>query len=96
MDISVFPRWSPYRRHGLRGLSTVEERVDADADATPVIAGKPKPTSTSKLKTWETTVERIESWPEEARPLKKHTWLSYLYGLGDIVLVLLPLYFICK
>jgi hypothetical protein len=28
--------------------------------------------------------------------LKKHTWISYLYGIGDFILVLLPLFFICK
>jgi hypothetical protein len=70
----------------------VEERVGADADTTPVTAAK----SNTKSKTWETTVERVESWPEEARPLKKHTWLTFLYGLGDLLLVLLPAYFIRK
>jgi hypothetical protein len=98
MDFGSVSRWSPFRRHGLGGHTTVEERVDADgvADATPVTAAKSKAKSTSKSKTWETIVERVESWPEEARHLKKHTWLSYLYGLGDLILVLLPVYFIRK
>lgn len=53
------------------------------------------PTSkATKSTTWETTVERVPSWPEEARPLKKHTWITYMYGFGDIILVLLPLFFI--
>ena len=70
----------------------VEERDDAavDTNKIPVTAAK----TNSKSKTWETTVERVESWPEEARPLKKHTWLSYMYGIGDLILVLLPVYFI--
>jgi hypothetical protein len=52
--------------------------------------------SRSKLKTWDTTIDRVPSWPEEARPLKKHTWISYVYGIGDFILVLLPLFFIRK
>lgn len=47
-------------------------------------------------KTWETTVTRVPSWPEEAKPLKTHNWISYLYVIGDIILVLSPVYFIRK
>ena len=54
------------------------------------------PDSTTKSKTWETTITHVPSWPEEARTLKKHTWLSYFYSLGDIILVLLPIYFVRK
>ncbi|RYN31276.1 hypothetical protein AA0112_g6602 [Alternaria arborescens] len=93
MNANRVSRWSPFRRHGLSGQTAeVEERDDAPANAstTPVTGANTK----SKPKTWETTVERVESWPEEARPLKKHTWLSYLYGIGDLILVLLPVYFI--
>lgn len=50
----------------------------------------------AKSKTWETTVTRVESWPEEARLLKKHNWISYLYLVGDVILAILPLYFIRK
>lgn len=50
----------------------------------------------AKSKTWKTTVTKVESWPEEARPLKKHDWISYLYLVGDIVLTVLPIYFIRK
>jgi hypothetical protein len=96
MDFNKVSRWSPFRRHGLGGQTTVEveerDETAADTNTTPVTAAKTK----SKSKTWETTVERVESWPEEARPLKKHTWLSYLYGIGDLLLVLLPVYFIRK
>lgn len=56
------------------------------------------PSAEMKSKTWETTVTlaSVPSWPEEAKTLKKHTWLSYVYGLGDVILVLLPVYFIRK
>jgi hypothetical protein len=47
-------------------------------------------------KTREATVSRIPSWPEDAKPLKKHNWLTWLYLVGDIVLALLPVYFIRK
>jgi hypothetical protein len=50
--------------------------------------------TTSKSKTWETTVGRVESWPEEARHLKNRDWIHYLFTIGDIVLVSLPIYFI--
>jgi hypothetical protein len=57
-------------------------------------SNQPVPVSTgSKSKTWETTVDRVPSWPEEARPLKKRTGLGYLYSIGDIIMVLLPVYF---
>jgi hypothetical protein len=60
-------------------------------------SSEPGPVSSgSKSKTWETTIDRVPSWPEEARPLKKHTWVSYLYVIVDVLLVLLPVYFICK
>lgn len=54
----------------------------------------PVPSAETKSKTWATTITHVPSWPEEARPLKKHTWLTFLYGLGDLVLVILPVYFI--
>jgi hypothetical protein len=53
-------------------------------------------TTKPKSESWATTVERVPSWPEEARPLKKRTWIQYLYGFADIVLILLPVYFICE
>jgi hypothetical protein len=52
--------------------------------------------ASTKSKTWETTIERVESWPEEAGPLKKRNWLSYVYGIADFILVLLPTYFMRK
>jgi hypothetical protein len=76
-------RWNPFRRHALGSMA---EETDPTAP----------PLASMKSKTWETTIERVESWPEEARPLKKHNWLSYLYGIGDFLLVLLPIYFIRK
>lgn len=39
-------------------------------------------------------VTRISSWPEEAQKLKQHDWVSWLYFVADIILVLLPVYFI--
>lgn len=56
----------------------------------------PAPSAAEKSDTWQTTVAHVPSWPEGARTLKKHTWVSYFYGLGDLILVLLPVYFICK
>jgi hypothetical protein len=75
--------WNPFRRHALGGL------VEESSEPAPVSAG-------SKSKTWETTVDRVPSWPEEARPLKKRTGLGYLYSIGDIIMVLLPVYFMRK
>ncbi|CBX94473.1 hypothetical protein LEMA_P119640.1 [Plenodomus lingam JN3] len=40
------------------------------------------------------TMASVRSWPEEARGVKEHTWLSYVYGIGDVLLILLPIYFI--
>ncbi|KAJ8108973.1 hypothetical protein OPT61_g7800 [Boeremia exigua] len=50
--------------------------------------------STVKPKTWQTTITQVPSWPEEARTLKHHDWVSVLFALGDIILVALPIYFI--
>ncbi|KAH6620097.1 hypothetical protein C7974DRAFT_226221 [Boeremia exigua] len=50
--------------------------------------------STAKSKQWQTTVTHVPSWPEEGRALRNHTWLNFFYGIGDIILVLLPVYFI--
>ncbi|RMZ72282.1 ATP binding [Pyrenophora seminiperda CCB06] len=74
-------RWNPFRRHIMGSVAE---------ETTPIAP----PLAPPKSKTFETNVERVESWPEEARPLKKHTWLSYLYGVGDLILVVLPVYFI--
>jgi hypothetical protein len=54
----------------------------------------PVPSTETKSKAWATTITHVASWPEEARSLKKHTWLTFVYGLGDLILVILPLYFI--
>ena len=50
--------------------------------------------STPKAKGPQATVAHVPSWPEEGRVLKKHTWLTFVYGIGDLILVLLPIYFI--
>lgn len=81
MGISIYSHWNPFRRHV--SDSTVEE-----------IGQTAQPLANTKSKTWTTTVDRVPSWPEEARPLKKHTWITFLYGTGDLILLLLPLYFI--
>jgi hypothetical protein len=79
----IFGRaWIPFRRHALGGI--VEELHEPVTGA-----------MTAKTKTWGTSVSRVPSWPEEARPLKQHDWVSYLFMAGDILLVLLPIYFIC-
>ncbi|EMD89929.1 hypothetical protein COCC4DRAFT_125537 [Bipolaris maydis ATCC 48331] len=81
MSTTTNSRWNPFRRH------VVNPVAEETPLAAPIMAAP-------KSKIWETTVERVKSWPEEARPLKKHTWLTFLYGLGDFLLVLLPIYFI--
>jgi hypothetical protein len=83
MSVTTDSHWNPFRRHA---LGTVVEESTTPARTPPA----------SKSKTWETTVDRVPSWPEEAQPLKKHTWVVYLYVLADILLVLLPIYFIRK
>ncbi|KAI8937726.1 hypothetical protein NX059_005426 [Plenodomus lindquistii] len=81
MNVSKVSRWGPFRRPI---LATMTEET----------AAPPLPRSNAKSKTWQTTVTSVKSWPEEARVLKKRTWLSYVYGIGDVLLVLLPVYFI--
>jgi len=83
MSTTTNSRWNPFRHHVVNLKAEETSLPQASLPAT-------------KSKIWETTVERVESWPEEARPLKKHTWLTFLYGLGDFILVLLPIYFIRK
>ncbi|KAH4111389.1 hypothetical protein HBI64_005360 [Parastagonospora nodorum] len=73
--------WNPFRRHALGGI--VEET-----------AGPARATPAPKSKTWETTVDRVPSWPEEARCLKKRNGIAYLFAVGDFILVLLPLFFV--
>ncbi|KAI1558763.1 hypothetical protein PtrSN002B_000131 [Pyrenophora tritici-repentis] len=80
-NTSVRSQWNSFRRYVLGSVAE---------ETTPMAP----PLAPPKSKTFETSIERVESWPEEARPLKKHTWLSYLYGIGDLLLVLLPVYFI--
>ncbi|RYN52336.1 hypothetical protein AA0120_g7569 [Alternaria tenuissima] len=93
MNANRVSRWSPFRRHGLGGQTVeVEERDDATANVNTIPMTGTKTNLKSKER--ETIVERVESWPEEARPLKAQTWLTWLYAFGDLLLVLLPLYFI--
>jgi hypothetical protein len=57
----------------------------------------PEPSRTkSQSKTWATTVTEIPSWPEGAKPLKHLNWMSWLFLIGDVILVVLPIYFIRK
>jgi hypothetical protein len=56
----------------------------------------PVSSTETKSKIWEPSVHHVPSWPEEARTLKKHTWITYVYGMGDLILVIVPIYFICK
>jgi hypothetical protein len=81
MTLAAISNWNSFRRHALGGV--VEE------------SSQPLPASTgSKSKTLETTIDRVPSWPEEARPLKHRDWIAYLFAVGDVMLVLLPVYFI--
>ena len=85
MHTSTVPRWNPFRQYNLEG-SVIEfsEQVNVSEPAT------------TKPKVMESTVVRMPSWPEEARTLKHHDWITYLFMVGDVILVLLPIYFICK
>ncbi len=74
-------RGHPLRRYVLGSTPEEEDNV-------------PLPSTGPKSKTWQTTVSRIPSWPEEARTLRNHDWVSILFGLGDVILVLLPIYFV--
>jgi hypothetical protein len=81
MAANTGSRWNPF---GQPVSASMPEEV-----------GQSPPLDTkSKSKTWQTTVSHVPSWPEEARSLKKLTWMSYVYGVGDIILILLPIYFI--
>lgn len=83
-------------------ISLSKIRIKLFRNHVPPISSRPAldpataPHRQAKSKTWETTVTRMPSWPEEARPLKKNNWIAYLYVIGDLLLVLLPLYFIRK
>jgi hypothetical protein len=81
MGVTADSHWNPFRRHVLGHI--VEEPREPSTFV-----------SAPKSKTWETTVDRVPSWPEEARSLKRHDWISYLFSIGDVILVLLPVYFI--
>ncbi|KAH7402532.1 hypothetical protein BKA66DRAFT_564447 [Pyrenochaeta sp. MPI-SDFR-AT-0127] len=81
MGTIIHSRWNPFRQEALG--SVVEESDPASQQL-----------AQTKSKTWTTTVDRVPSWPEEAKPLKTHNWLSYTYAAGDFILVLLPIYFI--
>lgn len=83
MITSMESHWNPFRR----------QAVGSDVEALEQTA---QPFADTKSKTWTTTVDRVPSWPEEAKPLKQHNWLLYVYGIADVILVLLPIYFIRK
>jgi hypothetical protein len=83
MSVTANTSWNPFRKHVLD--SVVEETTPS----APV-------RMETKSKTWTTTVDRVPSWPEEARPLKRRDWVHYLFVIGDVILVLLPIYFICE
>lgn len=53
------------------------------------------PQSVPGSKSWETTITKVDSWPEAARPLSESQgWVSWLYSAADVFLVVLPLCFI--
>lgn len=80
--MNVGTHWNPFRRQVVGSIAE-----DLECSTSFRVAKDTKV---------QATVNSVRSWPQEARPLKKHTWISYLYGIGDIVLILLPIYFICK
>lgn len=57
------------------------EKKQPDATVTPMSPGQ-------------THLPRFNTWPEEARPLKQPDWIWYFERTADILLVLVPLYFI--
>ncbi|CAO2657462.1 Nn.00g035880.m01.CDS01 [Neocucurbitaria sp. VM-36] len=81
MNTSIESRWNPFRRHVLG--SNMEYTGEITLPRTEI-----------KSKTPETTVTRMPSWPEEAKPLKQHDWVSRSFIIGDILLVILPVYFL--
>ncbi|CAN9296662.1 unnamed protein product [Alternaria alternata] len=83
MNANKVSRWSPFRQHGPDSTNNSPDRPD-----------EPQAESGSKSKSVEATVTRMSSWPEEAQPLKQRNWISYLYFVGDVILVLLPIFFI--
>jgi hypothetical protein len=93
--------FSKFRRNGQR--ESVVEYTSSGLDRPTITTGSKTWGTTGSTtwgskgsKTWGTTVSRVPSWPEGAKPLKKHTWLTWLYMVGDVVLVLLPIYFVRK
>jgi hypothetical protein len=95
--------WNPFQRHALGGIveelhePAIAPRMSKTKTGIPTIMNLNTSEMTKpKSETWATTVERVPSWPEEARPLKKRTWIQYLYGFADIILILLPVYFMCE
>ena len=82
MDANTGSRGHPLQEQVL--VSPILE----DMDQSPAGFSSPKP------KGPQATVTHIPSWPEEGRTLKKHDWVSILFALGDILLVVLPIYFI--
>ena len=82
MSTTTNSRWNPFRRHV---VNPVAEQTPL---AAPLMAAPNSKTTEAKV------VTRISSWPEEAQKLKQHDWVSWLYFVADIILVLLPVYFI--
>lgn len=86
---SFFSQWrrNPFKARKVGQVSEVSEVPDLPNP--PVL-----PIAESKSKTWATSVTHVPSWPQDARPLKKRNWMTYLYSVADVILVLLPVYFI--
>jgi hypothetical protein len=92
---SLFSQWrrNPFKSRKPRYASEVSQVSDLpdlpDLPNPPIL-----PIAESKSKTWATSVTHVPSWPQDARPLKKRNWIVYLYSVADMILVLLPIYFI--
>jgi hypothetical protein len=80
-------------------LNTLPPIPSSNTDTETRLGGlaAPEPSRTkSQSKTWATMVTEIPSWPEGAKPLKHLDWMSWLFLIGDVILVVLPIYFIRK
>ncbi|KAF2709518.1 hypothetical protein K504DRAFT_502244 [Pleomassaria siparia CBS 279.74] len=93
-----FAQWrkSLFHNQGLKAGSEVTEIPVPSSVLPPVPTFPPpiSPTTKVKSKTWATTVTHVPSWPQHAKPLKVRNSISNLYLIGDIVLGILPIYFI--
>lgn len=80
MDMSKASRWNSFWKHGLGSMT--------EPPKDPAV-----PKTTTEQKAPNTILACMPSWPAEAKTLKHHDWVTNLFILGDIILILLPIYF---